>query len=208
MARETDRLSVTDRVMTICGSINFRDYSVMDKVNIATKFLDLLDSYSACRDYYFIFHDETDTLHLHYILFFTKQQYVNNILNRFTEALGVEVEAINYRKLLHRNAHLRYILHIDNQSIKEGKKQYPIYDIYTNVNYNLIKCFLDSKDDNDRLDMLTLEAIVVQCEGNEIKVAEFLDSLYDRNYKRIQLILDNYSYVRDKFKDEEVGVPF
>lgn len=201
MARETDKLSVSDRVMAVCGSVNFKDYSSLDKEILFNRMDDLLKEWSAVRDYYFIFHDETETYHLHYIFVFSKQQYVSNIVNRLTEGLKVDTDAVNYRKLLHRNSHLRYLLHIDNKSRKEGKKEYPLLDMYTNVNYRLVQCFMDSKDDNNRLDMLTLEGICVQCEGRELLIAEFLDELYDRNYKRIQLILDNYSMVRDKFDD-------
>lgn len=207
MAKQSDKLMITDRVMSVCGSVNFKDYTPLDKVILAERMCNLIDDWNAIRDYYFIFHDETDTFHLHYIFCFHKQQYVSNILNRLTEGLCVENEAVNYRKLLHRNAHLRYLLHIDNQSRKENKKEFSLYEMYSNVNTNLIQCFLDSKDDNNKLDMITLEGICVQCEGREIKVAEFLDDLYDKNYRKIKLILDEYSYVRDKFNKND-DLPF
>ena len=115
MPKQSDSLNWSDRVMCLCGSINLRDYCVLDKTNLATKLLDLFDTLSAVRDYYFIFHDCTQTFHVHYVLCFVKQQYVSAIVNKLCETLNVEVEAVNYKKLLHRNAHLRYVLHIEQQ---------------------------------------------------------------------------------------------
>lgn len=209
--KEVDRLSLDDRPMAICGSINFKDYTALDVGILSARFGEYLDNWLAIKEYYYIFHTETDTLHLHYILIFKKQQYVSTCLNRLCESVGVDTEAVNYRKLMHRNAHLRYMLHIDAESIKLGKQKYEVYQITTNINNGLMSCFVNSKDDDKTIDFLTLEGICVQFDGNELLIAEFLDSLYRKYRNEIRLILDHFSYVRlkfDKLSDSVENLPF
>lgn len=197
-------LSVSDRVTCICGSIDFKDYTPLDYEILRERMFNCVEDWSAVKEYYFIFHDETQTYHMHYILIFKGQQYVSAIVNRFCDHMQVEPVAVNYERLIARNAHLRYLLHIDAKSVKEGKKQYDYLQINSNVHSGLIRCFIDSKDDKNRIDMRTLEGICVSCKGSELRIAEFLDGDYDRYYRKIRLILDNYSEVRDNFDEGEL----
>ena len=197
-------LKLDDRVTSICGSITFKDYNRNDIPVLEERFYNLINDYHKIKEYYFIFHDETDMLHMHYMFFLTGQQYVSAILNKICDQMIVEPVAVNYERLISRNAFLRYIIHVDKESIKLGKKQYDYLYIRSNVHSGLIKCLIDSKDEKTGLDFHMLECICVSCTGSEIRIAEFLDQLYLKHYRQIQLILNNYDYVANHIDESEL----
>lgn len=198
------------RVRSICGSVNLKDYSVSDVGNLTYKLVDYLNDKSVVKEYYFIFHTETDTLHFHYILIFNRQQMLKTWILKFSECLGLEEIAINIDVLAYRNAHLRYMLHIDEESKKVGKKVYDISSIVTNMNPKLLSAFIHSKNDSDKLDIYSLELICVQCMGNIVEIMEFLDlTLYHKYRFEIGLILEHFAIIKLKFdNDESLELPF
>lgn len=133
------------RVMSCFGSINFSNPSDLDIKLIESFFND----YTNVEDYFFIKHDDTETLHIHYLLKLNKQVRLSTLINFISTGIGVNPLAINIDKCRGFNSCLRYMLHIDDSSKLENKKIFSTSDIISNRSENEIITLTQCDDEED-----------------------------------------------------------
>lgn len=180
--------------------IDFKDCSSMDQSRLSEKLYDYLEHDLYVKEFYYIFHDDTDIFHIHVVLMFTKQQYLKAWINKLSDLFQISEFAVQIQVLKHRNAMLRYIIHQSPQSIEDGKKAYDVNDIVSNINRQLLRCFIESTNEDKYLDAETLQFVCFQCDFDEIKIWEFLDTtLYKKHKDVVQLCCERRLYISGKY---------
>lgn len=186
--------NLNDRCTRVCGSVNFRDATDdVVKSLCLTRFIDTCESYKAVSTYYLIPHYETDTFHIHYILLLKQQQTLLRVVNVLSEGIGVESIAVNVQRLNNLGKHLRYMIHQDETSKKEGKQEYSIDDLVSNESREIYEGYINSGD--EELDSYTLLNIVLDCD-DEVQIMHRLGLKYYHKFRyEIKMILENqYKY--------------
>lgn len=195
-------VTMDTRVIACVGSINFKEYTKEDLPVLLMNLTNHLDNLSFVENYYLIAHNETDTPHIHYALELTGQKRLKTLLNDFSR-LGYNRESVNIDKLGFLNATIKYFLHADEESIKEGKKLYQLEDIVTNMPYEYLEDLLCL--DDDEMNTERLIQICIECEGNKIQIMRRLGLKTFHKWRcEIDVIL-NYEmglrYARDKERE-------
>lgn len=195
-------VTMDTRVIACVGSINFKEYTKEDLPVLLMNLTNKLDNLSFVENYYLIAHNETDTPHIHYALELTGQKRLKTLLNDFSR-LGYNRESVNIDKLGFLNATIKYFLHADEESIKEGKKLYQLDDIVTNMPYEYLEDLLCL--DDDEMNTERLIQICIECEGNKIQIMRRLGLKTFHKWRcEIDVIL-NYEmglrYARDKERE-------
>lgn len=195
-------VTMDTRVIACVGSINFKEYTKEDLPVLLMNLTNKLDNLSFVENYYLIAHNETDTPHIHYALELTGQKRLKTLLNDFSR-LGYNRESVNIDKLGFLNATIKYFLHADEESIKEGKKLYQLEDIVTNMPYEYLEDLLCL--DDDEMNTERLIQICIECEGNKIQIMRRLGLKTFHKWRcEIDVIL-NYEmglrYARDKERE-------
>lgn len=195
-------VTMDTRVIACVGSINFKEYSQSDLPVLLENLSNHLDNLSFVENYYLIAHNETDTPHIHYALELTGQKRLKTLLNDFSR-LGYNRESVNIDKLGFLNATIKYFIHADEESIKEGKKLYQLDDIVTNMPYEYLEDLLCL--DDDEMNTERLIQICIECEGNKIQIMRRLGLKTFHKWRcEIDVIL-NYEmglrYARDKERE-------
>lgn len=184
-------VTMESRVMSCCGSINFRDNTIEELPSLIKELEEKLINLSFVDSYYLIYHNETDTPHIHYIIELTCQKRLKTLLNDF-EKMGYVRESVNIDKLGFLNAQIKYVLHIDEDSIKEGKKIYPVGALVSNMSEYYLDYLITQDDDDLNVDKLV--TICLDCEGNKVKIMRVLGlKEYHKWRNEISDIL-NYEY--------------
>ena len=137
------------RVMSSFGSINYKESNVEDMKHTIIQLSNFFDNYIPCEDYYLIIHDDTDTLHIHYLIKLNKQVRLSTIINCLSDSLCINPLAINIDKCRGFNNCLRYMLHIDESSKIENKKIFSTSDIISNRDKNYIDTLIQCDDEED-----------------------------------------------------------
>lgn len=195
-----NKINMDSRVIACCGSINFKDKTHSDLPNILKEFVGKVTSCLFVENYYCISHDDTDTPHIHYVLELNAQKRLKTLLNDF-EKLGYNRGAVNIDKLGFLNSSLKYFLHQTDDSIKDGKKQYSIDNIVSNMPYEYLENCICSDDDTLNVDRLI--AICLECEGNKVMIMRKLGlKLYHKFRCEINDVL-NYEYTLRLARDKE-----
>lgn len=149
-----------------CGSVNF-DNITLHKETLLDLFVQFADSYSKISKYYFIAHDDTEVFHIHFIYYLSSQVRLMTIFNKMRDFFVSKNKlirnegGINLMKCESINAHLRYFLHIDDKSKKEGKKQYELEDIVSNDDIDIIEGLINSR--KGEIDAYYLRDCVLDC---------------------------------------------
>lgn len=181
-----------DRCQRFCGSINLDQYDKSVLPQLLEHFESCCKDSDRIKEYYLIGHTETNTLHIHFILILRglcRPKTILRLLESFQ--LGRTLEAINLKKLSSIGAHLRYIVHQDEKSIKSGKVQYDVSQIVSNMPIELIEDYISLQDDS--LNTERLINICIEC-GDIIEVMKRLGlSTYHKYRDEVKTIF-NYDY--------------
>lgn len=151
MAEKEFKNKLDTRVLCAFGSINDND-KILTIESIKKMFIDFVN----VSDFYFICHDDTNTLHYHYLIKLKKQTRLSTIINFIADYLSINTLAINIDKCRGFNQCLRYMLHIDDSSKIDNKKVFDVADIVSNDNIENINNFLQSDDD----DLMSFEFLI------------------------------------------------
>lgn len=206
-----NNVTLESRVVACCGSVNFID---MPKNLLPSLVENMENKFKGCNwieNYYLIGHNETDTLHIHYILELSGQKRLKTLLNDF-EKFGYHRNAVNIDKLGFLSAHLRYFLHLDEESIKENKKIYHIEDIVSSMPYEYISDMISLED--DKMTTERLIQICVDSGGNLISIMKRLGLEKFHKWRNEINVILNYDtqlrYARDKERIRREGdnLPF
>ena len=187
-------VTMDSRVSAVCGSINFIEYKHEDLPTLIVELeKKLLANSEWVENYYLIFHDDTDTPHIHYILELVGSIRIKTILNKL-ENLGYNRESVNIGKLGFLSSMLKYFLHLTEDSLEEGKKVYPIEAILSNMSYEFISNYIECFDD-----VMTTERLIAIC--------------YECNFKNIEIMkrlglatFHKWRYEINLIKDSEYWV--
>lgn len=197
-----NNVTIETRVTACVGSINFRDFTKDDLPSLVEDLENKLKVLSFVDSYYLIAHDETDTPHIHYVIELTCQKRLKTLLNDF-EKMGYSRESVNIDKLGFLNASIKYFLHIDDDSVEEGKKLYSISQIVSNMSEYYLSLLITQDDDEINVDKLI--TICLDCDGNKVKIMRVLGlKTYHKWRNEISDIL-NYEYmlIGARAKEEE-----
>lgn len=184
-------VTMESRVVACTGSINFKEYPHSELPKLICELENHLLNLPFVENYYLIAHNETDTPHIHFVIEFTGQKRLKTILNDF-ERLGYNKKSVNVDKLGFLNATLKYFLHIDEKSIEEGKKIYPMSSIVTNMSEEFIADYIHLEDDNLNTDRLI--QICLECDGNQVAIMRRLGLSVFHKWRNEILVILNYEY--------------
>lgn len=186
------------KITKCCGSVNYQNISHDDLKamhNIAMQFHSLFSGMSNVIEYYFIWHTDTDTLHMHYAFTLSRQSRIKTLLNIISTELQVNPLAVNIKNMTSLCSQLRYFLHSDTKSITNGKTLFSIDDIYSNMTKDIIQSYIDSDDEGlsfTRLLELCVNAVDDNGCMNELSVMNSLGlQLFHKYRYEIKIILDN-----------------
>lgn len=172
------------------GVINFDIMTIDDKSELLFAFNDFCEGYNKISKYYFILHDDTDVVHIHFIFYSVSQvqlmTYFNKLRKHFVPKYTRDEFGINIEKCEDFNAHLRYLVHQDNKSTQEGKKQYSIEDIISNDSVEMIDNFIHSK--KGVIDAFYLRDCVLDYPDEFDLMVKLGLSVYHKYYKEIDLL--------------------
>ena len=200
-------VKIDDFVTYACGSINFKDYSLLDINVLKDKFIEALRSLDNVESYYFIFHDDTDTFHLHYIVYFTRNMRCITFINKISSFMDLETDAVFCDKCLDVAEHLRYIVHQTLKSIEDGKKQYSLDDIISNCPVEVVNALFNSKKGNINFDYLV--DLVLKYKWDSDIMRALTPSIYHKYRYEIDILKQERSYLR-QLQDDKINedLPF
>lgn len=197
------------RVMCCCGSINYNncDRSEDSIMNIRKTFIAMCDTIDrVIENYYFILHFDTDIVHIHYILELSNQVRLKSMLNHLESLLKVNRNAINIDKCVSVSNYLKYMLHLTDLSIDDGKEVYSSDDIYSNLCDDIVQNYIDC-DDNG----LSIERLIDICFTSK-DLIEIMRKLGLKTYHKyryeIKDILDREYYLQNTRKFKNRNIPF
>ena len=143
--------NLNKQVNYVCGVVNFARYTAEDGSMLMDEMLKIPQEYNRITNYYYIGHDDTDCFHIHFIFYSRGQTLVSTFFNKIMDKMRkfvIDENSIQIDKCNSINAHLRYFLHMDAESKKEGKKQYEVDSIISDNEREIIEttsyCFLPS----------------------------------------------------------------
>ena len=193
-------VTLDSRVLACVGSINFKEYKHSDLPKLIEELEKHLVQCKWVENYYLIYHDETDTPHIHYVLELSGQKRLKTLLNDF-ERMGYNREAINIDKLGFLSASIRYFIHIDEESIANNKKLYSLDNIISNMPYEYLEDLINLEDDEMNAERLI--NICIECDGNHVSIMKRLGLKRYHKYRcEINDIL-NYDYALRFARDKE-----
>ena len=132
------------KVYSCFGSINDNE-KILNENMIAEFFT----NYAPCQDYFIIKHDDTETLHYHYLLKLSKQVRLSTIINFISSGLNINPLAVNIDKCRGFNICLRYMIHVDDSSKLDNKKVYEPNNIVSNRQLSEVINLLQCDDDDE-----------------------------------------------------------
>ena len=175
-----------------CGLVNFDIKTIDDKEELMNKFLLFCDSYNKIINYYLICHDETDVIHIHFVFYSISQVQLATYFNKmrdwfvYKHKLTRDEYGIQIEKCESINAHLRYFLHQDKDSIASNKKQYELSDIISNVDEDVIDTLIHSK--KGQIDAYYLRDAVLDCHDDFELMIRLGLAVYHRYYREIETL--------------------
>lgn len=195
-----------------CLQITFKDKTIDDvcfeRGKIYTYFVDN-EGNKICNNIFLIAHDKDldgcSSNHLHILLTTKRRMRLLTMLNLFVRVFGYNEFAISIDKCILLYGYIRYILHISGDV--EGKHQYSIDDLLSNVSLDMIETYLDSED--DRLDA---ERLIRICLDNDFDLLRIMSCVGIDAYKRyryvIQDIISKEYQIRQTYKSKTIDLPF
>lgn len=125
-------------------------------------------------EYFIILHDrditptgELKRPHYHIVIETAERIRAGTILNRYAKLLDVDKTLIQIEPCLNYNYHIRYLLHLDDES----KAKYAPHEILTNAPRQLQLAF---KNQTDKLKFDILYQVIEQCKGNKTKIMSMI----------------------------------
>lgn len=160
------------------GSINFNDQYVdslksscegmrFDYLSLLrSRIQETITNNRFIMEYYFIIHTETELLHVHFAFVLKAQVQLDTMLNYLADSLDVSRLAVNITRMDSLCGALRYFLHIDRESMEQGKKVYEKGDIVHNQSNFIFENYLNSNNDDDiSIPHLVYLALGCSCES-------------------------------------------
>lgn len=187
-----------------CGSINFDIKNHSDLNDIMIKFVDFCESYKQITNYYLIAHDDTDVPHIHFIFYCTQHVMLITLFNQmrkfFVPNYTRDEYGINIMKCENINAHLKYFLHLDKESIAQNKKQFNLEDIVSNEDMQVIDNYIHSK--KGQIDAYLLRDAVLDNIFEFDLMVKLTLPLYHRYRYEIQILKDERAHLEELRKKE------
>lgn len=175
--------------------------------------MQFVDNYNRIGNYYFIVHDDTDILHIHFAFVLSSQTRLETIFNKLADVIVYKYKdtrdtfGINIEKCSNLNAYLRYMLHIDEASIKQNKKKFDIENIITNDSVNSIEGIINSKKGN--IDAYYLRNAVLDSSSDfDLMVKLGLQVYHKYRYEIDLLKQQRISLLLEREKEKERDLPF
>lgn len=202
---------ITDFVSHAMGSVNFRDFASFQKDTIKSVFLEFVKSLGDCDNYYFILHDDTDILHIHYYLHFPrdKRKRCITICNKARDILNLDINAIFCDKCSSPSSWLRYVLHLTKESQEDGKKEYEVDDLVTDFSLEIINSMLNSV--KGAIDFDYLVSVVLSCTYDSDIMEKLTIPVFHKYRYEIDVIKQDRSHLllkSDDMKKEEDDLPW
>lgn len=177
-----------------CGILSFDKHELSSDT-----LLDLCaqfgESYNRIGKYYFIWHDDAETHHIHFVFYLNAQCRLLTIFNKLREffvnknKVIRKDEGISLEKCVSINAYLRYMLHVDGDSQSQHKKVYSIDDIVSNDELSNIETLINSK--KGEVDAYYLRNVVLDSSDDFQIMVKLGLKLYHRYRYEIEIIKDN-----------------
>lgn len=145
------------------GVVQLGDYYTNDFVQIRKDFDDCFSSFPFVDSYMFIVHDDSEHIHVHFILLLKIQVRLNTMCNKLSEKLNVNNLAISITKLVSIVGSLKYFLHLTEESLEDGKKIYDKLEILSNESHLIIEGYLDSES-SDNVSVSLIRQLVIECD--------------------------------------------
>lgn len=184
------------KVSRVCGVLNLSKDSTYDEmVSFREKFIVGMENYDYCLNYFVILHDDSDTLHLHYIVLLQKPRRVINTLNDIAQIMGIEQNQVSIDVLSNLNAQLRYFVHLN-----EDKKQYPVTDIKSNLSLPQVSELINNTSQAVPLSSIQLITYVLLYPHEaDLMVVLGLDT-YHKYRSEIKMLYEQSMYLNMKYK--------
>lgn len=188
----SDNHSLDTRCMKMSGVISLS--CVENHQNFISRLFVFLSN-AGLDSFYFIYHDETEVKHIHYLVILKRICRLKTFLNKLAEGLNMPSLAISIEKCSSVNSMLRYFLHIGERD----KKLYIIDDIRSNMPVNFIDNLINSDDDS--IDFSRLLTIV--CESKtELEIMNKLGlKTYHKYRYEIRIMMED-RWNADKMYEE------
>lgn len=189
-----------------CGVINFDIKTHDDLSGLMDLFVKFVDSYNNISDYFLIAHDETNVPHIHFIFYSHKQvqvmTYYNKLRNWFVDKYHAtrDEKGINIDKCESINAHLKYLVHRDKESIALNKKQYSSDDFVSNQDSEYIDNLIASK--KGVIDAYLLRDAVLDTTSEFDLMVKLTLPVFHRYRDEIRIIRENRAFLKLQREEE------
>lgn len=187
-AKDRDYWPLDKKCMEFFGNVQLGKYYTQDYVQIRKDFDNFFKDKKEIYSYYFILHDDSDYLHVHFIICCSIQVRPITWLNKMADSLQVSEQAISITKLRSIVGAIKYVLHKSEESIEDGKKEYDVHELLSNENDLVIQGYLESESDNN-LSLSLIRDLVVSC---DLKSDVILRINNDRLVKRMRYYIDTF----------------
>lgn len=176
------------KCMTFFGNVQLGKFYTQNAIQIRKDFDKLFSSMKEISSYFFILHDDSHYLHVHFALLCSIQIRPITMLNKIAAGLDVDNTAISITKLKSLVGALKYFLHITDESKVEGKKEYAIDELLSNENDLIVKGYLDSESDND-ISIYLIRDLVASCDTKSDVILKINN---DKVVKRMRYYIDTF----------------
>lgn len=172
------------------GNVQLRDVEFSDIPSVLKRLEDVFTSMKIIDDYFIIYHDDSESgiPHIHFILLLGAQMRMNTMCNKIAESFGVSTLAVSVKKLKSIVGGLKYVLHMTEESIEDGKKPYMPWDIRSNCSDYIIQGYLESESD-DNVSTRLIKQLCIEASVKS-EVLEKLGSL--KLIKKNRYLIESY----------------
>lgn len=156
-------VSLDSKPTEMFGNVQLGKYYTQDIVQIRKDFVNCFESIKPIDSYYFIVHDDSTYLHVHFVILLSCQVRLSTMINRIAEILNVDTLAVSLTQMVSIVGSLKYFLHMTDLSKEDGKKEYSPYELISNESDLIIRGYLDSETDNN-VSTRFIRDLVIACD--------------------------------------------
>lgn len=189
------------------GNIQLGEFETQDLNEIRKIFTKKFNEIPSVDSWYFIVHDDSDNIHVHFILLLKGQIRLCTMCNKLADLFNVNPLAISITKLASIVGSLKYFLHLTEESQVDGKKVYQASEIISTDSDLVIQGYLESESDNN-VSLRFIRQLIIECDiKSDVLIRLNNDKLIKKNRYYIDTMWNDKDILQLRQHDIE-DLPF
>lgn len=190
------KANLDTRAYRCCGVLNVPTDSEYNIDSLLGAFVQYCIDTNYIIDWYCIKHDDEKTLHIHFIIVSSQQKRLLTYMNDIARGLSFkDNKCIEIDKVKDLNTSIRYLVHMGF----EGKKQYSIHDIHSNISFEMLCEHINNSVSREKLNVKELFIVCLKYPNKADLMFVLGLDLFHKYRIEINTLYDNHGYLDAKY---------